>query len=122
METLERIAAAVEPHVLRAYAAVLVGRAGQRAPENLRTSFQLLPAGESVKIAENTSDDRALLVDVLGTSGVGLRFSSSPIPATNSFIGGQLAGFAQVFVLYPGDALFVQALAASTVQVGQEYF
>jgi hypothetical protein len=118
---LERIAAAVEEPVLRAYAAVIVGRLAQRAPENVRTRL-VLSAGASVQIAENTSDDRALLVDVLGTAGISLRFSSSPIPSTNGFVSDQLVGAAQVFVLLPGESLFVQSLGATDLRVGQEYF
>lgn len=118
---LERIASAVEEPVLRAYAAVIVGRLAQRAPEVPRTSFSLL-GGQSVQIAENTSDNRALLVDVLGTAGINLRFSSSPIPATNGFVSDQLVSAAQVFVLLPGESLFVQSLGATFLRVGQEYY
>lgn len=122
MQALERIAAAVEPPVLRAYAAVIVGRLAQRAPENLRTRVLLNPGG-SAQIAENTSDDRVLLVDVLGIAGISVRFSSSPIPATNGFVSDQLVGgVPQVFVLLPGEALYAQSLGANNLQVGQEYY
>lgn len=120
MQALERIASAVEPPVLRAYAAVLVGRLSQRAPQMTRTQF--IQAGETSQIAENTSDDRALLVDVLGLGGIAVRYSSSPIPSTNSFVAPQLAGVPFTFVLLPGETLFAQSLGASDLRVGQEYF
>lgn len=121
MQALERIASAVEPPVLRAYAAVLVGRRSQRAPQMARTQF-IQAAGETSQIAENTSDDRALLVDVLGLGGIAVRYSSSPIPSTNSFVAPQIAGVPFTFVLLPGETLFAQSLGASDLRVGQEYF
>lgn len=126
---LATIASVIPEPTLRAYAAAIVGGRGQRNPQMSRyASFGLAPGEPALVVAENTSSDQALLIEVetIPSSATSIRFSENPMVSTSDPPSTQAGpGFPPPqFILLPGDALYAQwtAGAPATLVVGQEYY
>lgn len=115
--------------LLRAYAAVLVGRQAQRAAHGAHREFSLA-IGAPRQVAHNDSKERALLVYVDVETPllvlIGVTYSSSIDSGSSSFGLARKQGtgaLPAMFVLLPGDQLFARAnVVPVTAIVAQEWY
>ena len=124
----ERIVRLFSTPVLRAYIAVTVGRAFDRAPFGSRRSVVIATAGESYLLASNTSSDQALRVSIQKLTGSGVvNFSPVSTPPSNGFFVLTNAPTPEdmaEFVLLPSEDLYAASANPLNLSLGvsQEWY
>ncbi len=112
---------------LRAYFATVIGTA--RAPFGQRRAFLLDVPDKPIQLAENSTRDKVLFVTVSRSTFVGTpfaTFSQQSSASANDFVVSMLPLAVFRFVLYPGESLSIQGIAAgfaaTVLSVGTESY
>lgn len=101
---------------VRAYFATVIGTA--RAPFGQRRAFPLAVPDQPIQLANNSTRDKVLFVSVSRSTFVGTPaaiFSQQSSASANDFVVSLLPLVVFRFVLYPGESLSIQGVAAGFV-------